>query len=90
MADLYQKNPYRCFAFIGAASAAEAKNDTKRFRLYKKIMEAIFSPQNFKHFQHPKSSAYLMLNKLYAKNNPDLREKIETFFLAHYDLISED
>ena len=80
MVELHQKNPHRSFAFIGAASESENSDNTKRFRLYKKIMEAVFSSATFKHFQHPKSSAYLMLNKLLAKTQPDLRQKIEDFF----------
>jgi hypothetical protein len=87
MVDLYKENPFRSFAFIGASSEGEKSENTKRFRLYKRVMEAIFSPITFKHFQHPKSSAYLLLNKIYADNNPTIRDDIEVFFLKHYDLI---
>ena len=90
MVELYQKNPFRSFAFIGAASESENKNNTKRFRLYKKVMEAVFTPTTFDHFQHPKSSAYMMLNRAYSQNHLDLRNQIEDFFLKNYDLILED
>jgi hypothetical protein len=84
---LYKENHFRSFAFIGANSEGEKSENTKRFRLYKRVMEAVFSPATFKHFQHPKSSAYLLLNKIYADNNPTIREEIEVFFLKHYNLI---
>lgn len=90
MLALHDKNPYHSFAFIGAASANEPKHNTKRFRLYKKVMGAVFSPVHFKHFQHFASSTYLMLNKLNMTSDIALREKIESFFLAHYDLALED
>jgi hypothetical protein len=90
---LYDENPYRSFSFIGMSSEEEqtdptkGKNNTKRFRLYCKIVAYLVSDKKFHHYRYAKSSAYLLLNRDYAATQPKLLEQIESFFLKHYDLV---
>jgi hypothetical protein len=92
MMHLYEQNPYRSFCFIGMSSEeeqidpAKGKNNTKRFRLYSKIVAYLVSNKKFYHYQYAKSSAYLLLNRDYVATHPTLLEQIEAFFLKHYDL----
>jgi hypothetical protein len=80
---LYKKNPYSSFGFIGNNSADEEKQNTTRFRVYKKVMENFFSLEKFYHFKDIKTSAYLLINR----DNPDtdLFPKIRDMLLAVYD-----
>ncbi len=63
MIDLYQKNPYSSFGFKGSNSIGEANINTKRFRIYRQVMEFFFSLERFFHFYDTKNSAYLLINK---------------------------
>jgi hypothetical protein len=88
MIDLYIQNPFCSFTFVGMPleSEQENKDNTKRFRLYSKIMKFLFSDKKFHHYHYSKSSVYLLLNRDFATNQPNLLEQIETFFLKHYEL----
>lgn len=73
----YKRNPYSSFIFVGENGLKENdKNNTKRFKVYKRIMETFFSPVTFAHYTYTEKSAYLMLNK----DNPesDLLIKVES------------
>ncbi len=87
MLEFYEKNPYRSFGFIGAASESEAKNNTKRFQLYSRVMAARFSDIHFQHYQHKPSSVYLLLNRDYLENHPNLQQEITEYFTKNYLLI---
>jgi hypothetical protein len=82
MIDTYTKQPYASFGFIGANSLGEAENDTKRFKIYRRIMESFFSPVNFTHYAYTEKSAYLLLNK--KKEQVDLLHSIENLFDAYF------
>jgi hypothetical protein len=72
---LLNKNKKASFGFSGAASLEENENlETKRFRIYRKIMENLFSPTNFFHYQLPERNIYLLVNRL----NSDPKLLIET------------
>lgn len=86
MFEFYHKNPYRSFGFIGMNSENELEQNTRRFQVYRKVMERAFSPSDFFHFTHIPKSAYLLLNRHYAENNLELLGRIEAFFNKHYDL----
>jgi hypothetical protein len=80
----YKKNPYASFGFIGANGTDEVeKNNTKRYKLYKRIIENFFSPVNFYHYRYTEKSAYLLLNKDYQEES--LKEKVEALFSNHYN-----
>lgn len=84
MKELYSKNPYASFGFIGTNLPEEAKSNTKRFRLYSTVVTQLVAPVDFIHVQAHKHSAYLLLNK--NNEDPGLRENIEKMFNSIYNL----
>lgn len=79
----YAKNSFASFAFIGANSLKEhTGKNTKRFRIYRRIMENSFSPFTFSHRTYEDKSAYLLLNKDNVEQN--LLEKVEKIFAYCY------
>lgn len=79
MIEMYKQNPYRSFGFIGENSEKENKTNTKRFRIYKRVMENFFSPEKFFHFSDVNSSCYLLINK----DNPDKDLAIHVIEMLH-------
>jgi len=84
MIDFYRKNPTASFGFIGINSENESTANTKRYRLYKKLMENFFPENKFLHYPFTSKSAYLMLNRNNASQ--EMLEKIEDFFNNIYIL----
>ncbi|MCO5238889.1 MAG: hypothetical protein M9904_02430 [Chitinophagaceae bacterium] len=78
MKEIYSKNPYASFGFIGSDLPGEGKENTKRFRLYAKVVEQVISPVNFEHKTSVKHSAYLLINR--DNNEPDLMNKMQAMF----------
>jgi hypothetical protein len=68
MLQIYTKNPMASFGFIGAntvdpeKSYTESKQLTKRFRVYRLAMYALFGTKTFTHYADTGHSAYLMVN----------------------------
>ncbi len=61
-----KENPNASFGFTGAPLESETDEKgkpTKRFRVYKRIMENLFSPERFAHYQLEQSSIYLLINR---------------------------
>lgn len=71
---LIAKNNESSLCFIGTNSLEEVKSETKRFRIYKGVMQNFFSPQFFEHRYFANKSLYLMLNK--RKNMEELNKVI--------------
>jgi hypothetical protein len=80
--DIFLKNPYASFGFIGSNLAQEAKSNTKRFRLYSRVISELISPIHFEHKFSLKHSAYLMVNRDNLEQN--LQVKIELLFNRIY------
>ena len=80
MRETIANNPYTSFCFIGSTLPEESKNNTKRFRLYSKVVEQLISPVLFEHRKSPDNSTYLMLNKDNMAQQQDLLIQIETMF----------
>ena len=78
----YHKNPFASFGFIGSNDITEPERNTKRYKFYKKMMGNFFSPVKFQHFEYPKKSAYLLLNR--DNLRPNLKPEIEDLFLKIY------
>ena len=80
MADFYKKNPYMSFGFTGSPTMEEMEMDsgteTKRSRVYRRIMEAVFSPKTFSHIVMEDHSVYLMLNRDYCDHNPGVQTEM--------------
>ena len=98
----YNKNPYASFAFMGAPTKEEIRENTqlnrhsayntKRFRLYKRIMSLFFNPARFLHIQNANCSAYLIANRdfLYPEKDEKLKRIILTLKSAYSDEIEEE
>lgn len=80
--ELLNDDPFASFGFIGSPCQGEEKNNTKRFRLYKMIVENFVSPIQFTHHTLMAKSAYLLLNKDNTESN--LLNKIELYFASLY------
>lgn len=79
----YRKNPFATFAFMGANSIFELnRKNTRRFKIYRQIMENLFSVITFNHLIYEDESAYVLLNKDNLEDN--LFEKIEQMFTSCY------
>lgn len=88
MVDFYNKNTNASFGFVGINLEGESKVNTKRFRIYKKIMELFFPPNKFLHYSNPSQSAYLLLNREQASQKR--LEHIANFFNEIYILDNEN
>lgn len=86
MIDLYKKNPYCSFGFKGSNSENESVFNTKRFRIYRQVMEYFFSLEKFFHFYDISSSSYMLINKDNPLDTPkgNLFEQIKNMLLSHY------
>lgn len=70
------------FGFIGEHSIGEEKDNTKRFRIYKRVTENYFPPEKFEHAINIENSSYLILNKKNKTEN--LKEKAQVMFNQIY------
>lgn len=73
--EIISKEPFASFVFIGANSFNESKTETKRFKLYSKVIANLVSPVLFEHHFSIKLSSYFMINR--HMDEPDLLKKIE-------------
>jgi hypothetical protein len=80
--DFFRLNTYASFGFIGSNLPNEAKANTKRFKLYSRIISELITPLHFEHKFSLKHSAYLMVNRDNAEEN--LQSKIESLFNRIY------
>lgn len=78
MKEIYQRNPYSSFGFIGSNLPEEQKANTKRFKLYSKVVSQLISPIGFEHRKTEKHSAYLLINK--DNHEENLLHKINSMF----------
>lgn len=85
MEELCKEYPYCSFGFIGAHSDGEDRNNTKRFKLYKRISTQIFTPSNYNHVSHDAISLYLILNRDYLLKNKEYIKELEVFLVKYYD-----
>jgi hypothetical protein len=97
----YAKNPFASFAFMGAPTTKEiAQNkqlnyhlghNTKRFRLYSRVMSLFFNPARFLHVQNTACSGYLVANRdyLYPDNEAKLEKIIQKLKTCYPDEIDE-
>lgn len=74
--------PLASFAFFGAELEKEPIENTKRFRVYRPIMENFFPLEEYEHQILLQESFYLMLNIQHRDQNPDLFPYIVTTFKA--------
>ena len=82
---LYKENPRASIGFIGANCENESQENTKRYRVYNKIVATQVSENIFKHVENMGKSAYMLINRDELKEYPDLVEEIERTFQELYD-----
>lgn len=82
MKEIHKKNPFASFGFIGSNLPDEEKNNTKRFKLYSRVVSQLISPVAFEHKNSQKHSAYLLLNR--NNQEVDLLNKITVMFERIY------
>lgn len=85
MLSIYEKNSKASFGFIGANGFNEDTKCTKRYRVYSRIVATYFSDRVFYHKENIEKSAYMLINNIALKENPDLIQQIENFFINQYD-----
>lgn len=82
--DLLMKDAFASFVFIGSNSPDEKISNTKRFKLYEKIIAAKVAPVRFEHRILEEYSSYVIVNR--DSTNPDILhlivEKIKAVFEA--------
>lgn len=85
MADILSKDPLASFGFTGAPLDSESDQyPTKRYRIYKRIMENFFSPENFYHYTKSSRNAYFLVNR--KKDQPEqLVQQLERLLEQHYE-----
>lgn len=82
--DILKQNPKASFGYVGANDLGEDKDNTKRYRIYKKITETFFGSERFEHFSSNENSLYLILNK--QNKNIDKTKIIKTIS-ENFDVI---
>lgn len=83
---IQKRNPMASFGFVAANIINESDNCNKRFRVYKEIMRAFFSPVHFDHYTFETKSIYALLNKDFAISHPSLVEDVESMFTTLFDV----
>jgi hypothetical protein len=85
MAEMLVRHKGASFGFTGAFLDGEAPGlPSKRYRVYKRIMENLFSPERFYHYQLPEKNAYFLINK--DSENPQiLLDNITAMLRGHYE-----
>lgn len=100
--DFFKKHPEASFGLIGSASKQEVVNgniqklehpeekpNTKRYRVYRKLITTFFSEQHFIHQSNEKNSTYILLNRNQSNINKNLLVDILDYFEAEYDFSNQ-
>lgn len=80
--DLCRRDPLASAGFVGEALLGEGRVNTKRFRVYLKMVTAFVGPTRFIHHPLPAISAYFLENK--ANQEPGLLARVEQMFQELY------
>lgn len=84
--DIAEQEKESSFGFIGANLVGEGNQETKRFRVYRRVLTTYFSEDVFLHYQIIQQSAYAMVRKSTLVQQPDLIERLSTYFSDNYTL----
>ena len=82
---IFKENPRASFGFIGASCENEDVANTKRYRVYNKIVATQVSEEKFEHVENIKKSAYMLINRAELEEYPNLIQDIEKTFQELYD-----
>ena len=80
--DICARDPLASAGFVGEALLGEGNVNTKRFRVYLKMVTAFIGPMRFLHHPLPAISAYFLENR--ANPEPDLKDQVEQMFRELY------
>lgn len=69
----HKANPFASYIIFGIAGENEQQLATRRYKLYKRILENLISPVEFEHRCAESYSAYLLLNRNYSDKQELLR-----------------
>ena len=73
---IYRNDPQASFGFIGESSIGEDPQNTRRYKIYRKLSERYFSPLAFNHEKDDYNSTYFILNKKNWTCNKKLNFKL--------------
>lgn len=102
MLDIHNQDSRSSFGFIGSNIISEkiTKNgksylhentiNTKRYRVYKRLMLTYFSDEIFLHLVEESKSTYMMIRKTELNLNPSLVKEISDYFTHNYDYFNSD
>ena len=82
--ELAEQYPNSSFGFIGANLLGESERETKRFRVYRRVLTTYFSEEYYLHYQIVEKSAYALVRKNVLENNPNIINEISTYFSDNY------
>lgn len=80
--DICRRDPVASAGFVGEALLGEGRANTKRFRVYLKMVTAFVGPTRFIHHPLPAISAYFLESR--TNPEPELKEKVEQMFRELY------
>lgn len=84
MLDIYEKDTQASFMFIGNPDEDGNKENTRRYRLYCKLVSNKISDRYFKHLRTDKYSLYILANRLRMSDNPFFAEQLITEFVNRF------
>lgn len=84
MPDIAKADELSSFGFIGASMLQESTINTKRFRVYRRIMATYVSEEHFEHRFNVKKSTYILLRRRAMEKNPNLEHLIQERFVQWY------
>lgn len=85
---LLHEYPGSSFGLIGSRSIDRKLNliepipNNRRFKIYSALILELFGDQTFEHYDYPKISGYLLLNR--SKDIIETKQKIEKMFFENY------
>jgi hypothetical protein len=84
MQEIASTDEQSSFGFIGTNLFDESEDDTKRFRVYKKLIATYLTEELFEHLVNTKKSAYMMVRKSEMAKEPNLISILESKFKILY------
>lgn len=78
---ILRDHPTASFCILGTSLENESKQETKRFRIYKHVLQNFFSPVRFEHRYMAERSLYLLINK--ENDIPALIEELSGLLIKY-------
>lgn len=67
MLEVLEEHPLSSFVIVGMNGIHETNlKRTKRYKIYKRVIQSFFSSVRFEHFDYPQKSTVLLLNREYS------------------------